>query len=166
MISPIIEPFNADDRPDDKLKAALDELVSQEIGSGAMSAALMKRVLVTLVRRSLRSTELWAERFSLLSDPNIARAFAEMIAKPVAAHSVETLAGTAGLSGSAFMARFSDTFGEAPMAVLRQIRMRHAATLLEAGHLPIDQIASWVGYSNRSSFFRVFRNTFDSNPSS
>ncbi len=165
MISPIVEPFNADERLDDKLKAALGELVSQEIGSGAMSAALMKQVLVTLLRRSLRSTELWAERFALLSDPNIARAFAEMVAKPGLAHSVEALARIAGLSRSAFMGRFSDNFGEPPMLVLRQIRMRHAAALLEAGRLSIDQIASAAGYSNRSSFFRVFKSTFGSDPS-
>jgi AraC family transcriptional activator of mtrCDE len=165
MISPIVESFEGDDRLDHKLQAALDELTSQEIGSSAMSAALMKQVLVTLLRRSLRSNELWAERFSLLSDPNIARAFAEMIAKPGSAHSVETLARTAGLSRSAFMTRFSDTFGESPMALLRQIRMRHAATLLKANRLSIDQVASAVGYTNRSSFFRVFRNSFDSDPS-
>ena len=165
MISPMVEPFNADERLDDTLKAALGELMSQEIGSGAMSAALMKQVLVTLLRRSLRSNELWAERFALLNDPNIARAFAEMVAKPGLAHSVETLARIAGLSRSAFMARFSNNFGEPPMLVLRQIRMRHAAALLEAGRLSIDQIASAVGYSNRSSFFRVFKSTFDSDPS-
>jgi AraC-like DNA-binding protein len=165
MISPIVEPFERDERLDHKLQAALDELTSQEVGSGAMSAALMKQVLVTLLRRSLRSNELWAERFSLLSDPNIARAFAAMIAKPGAAHSVETLASTAGLSRSAFMTRFSDTFGESPMALLRQVRMRHAATLLKANRLSIDQIASAVGYTNRSSFSRVFRSSFDNDPS-
>lgn len=165
MISPIVESFEHDERLDHKLQAALDELTLQEVGSSAMSAALMKQVLVTLLRRSLRSSELWAERFSLLSDPNIARAFAEMIAKPGAAHSVETLASTAGLSRSAFMTRFSDTFGEPPMALLRQVRMRHAATLLKTSRLSIDQIASAVGYTNRSSFFRVFRSSFDSDPS-
>jgi AraC-like DNA-binding protein len=165
MISPIVESFERDERLDHKLQAALDELTSQEVGSSAMSAALMKQVLVTLLRRSLRSNELWAARFSLLSDPNIARAFAEMIAKPGAAHSVESLARTAGLSRSAFMTRFSDTFGEPPMALLRQVRMRQAATLLKANRLSIDQIASAVGYTNRSSFFRVFRSSFDSDPS-
>ena len=61
---------------------ALDELIAQEVGAGAMTTALMKQVLVTVIRRSLRSKDVWAERFCLLSDPHVARAFAEMAARP------------------------------------------------------------------------------------
>ena len=33
----------------------------------AMTTAILKQVLVTLVRRSLNSTSVWLERFSILS---------------------------------------------------------------------------------------------------
>ena len=163
--SPIVEMFNEQDRLDRQLKSALAELVAQEVGSGAMTAALMKQVLVTILRRSLSSTELWVERFSILGDPRIARAFADMVARPGAPHSIQTLSQTSGLSRSAFMARFNETFGSSPMTVLRQLRMRHAAILMQAGKLAVDQIARAVGYMNASSFLRAFRKAYGRDPS-
>lgn len=162
---PIVESFAAEDRLDQKLKDAVGELISQEVGSGAMSAALMKQVLLTVLRRSLASQNLWVERFSILKDPQVARAFADMIARPGSPHTVLTLCHTSGLSRSAFMVRFREAFGASPMAVLRQIRMRHAATLLEADALSIDQIAGACGYASRSSFFRAFQKSVGDDPS-
>jgi AraC-like DNA-binding protein len=165
MNSPIVESFTAKDRLEQKLKDAVAELISQEVGSGAMSAALMKQVLVSVLRRSLASQNLWVERFSILKDTQVARAFADMVARPGSPHTVLTLCHTSGLSRSAFMVRFREAFGASPMAVLRQIRMRHAATLLEADALSIDQIAGACGYASRSSFFRAFQKSVGSDPS-
>lgn len=163
--APIVEQFAASDQLDQKLGAALAELVSQEIGTGAMAAALMKQVLITLLRRSLSSLNLWVERFSILSDPQIARAFAEMTAQPGAHHSVQRLAQSACLSRSTFMARFRDLFGQTPMEVLRELRMRQAASMLCADDSSIEQIARAAGYADRSSFLRVFRKTYGVEPS-
>jgi AraC family transcriptional activator of mtrCDE len=165
MNGPIVESFSAKDRLDQKLKDAVAELISQEVGSGAMSAALIKQVLVSVLRRSLASQNLWVERFSILKDPQVARAFADMVARPGSPHTVLTLCHTSGLSRSAFMVRFREAFGASPMAVLRQIRMRHAATLLEADTLSIDQIAGACGYASRSSFFRAFQKSLGDDPS-
>jgi AraC family transcriptional activator of mtrCDE len=165
LVEPIVEQFDSDDRLDEPLKLAMRELVAQEVGMGAMTTALLKQVLVKLLRRSLSSVNLWGERFSILADPPIARAFAEMVARPGAPHSVLTLARTCALSRSAFMARFTAVFGQAPMNVLRTLRMRQAAVLLTAGELPIDSVAREVGYASRSSFVRAFRKTYASHPS-
>jgi AraC family transcriptional activator of mtrCDE len=145
------------DQLDQKLKSALAELIAQEVGSGAMSAALLKQVLITILRRSLRAADRWGERFAMLSDPKITRAFSHMVAQPGAAHSVLKLAQTSSLSRSAFMARFAQAFGDSPMAVLRQPRMRRAKTLLATKTLTVDQVAGMVGYSSRGSFYRAFR---------
>jgi AraC-like DNA-binding protein len=164
LTTPIVEQFDEGDRVDESLKAALTELVEQEVGSGAMSAALLKQVVVALLRRSLRSIDLWVERFSLLSDPQIARAFAEMVAHPGARHSVESLARTAFLSRSAFVARFTKVVGRPPMLVLRDLRMRQAADQLRSTTLTIDEVASQAGYASRSSFVRAFRKAHGSDP--
>jgi AraC family transcriptional activator of mtrCDE len=74
--APIVEHFDVSDRLDVYLKTAFEELVAQEVGAGAMSGALLKQVIVALVRRSLRSNALWMERFALLGDPQIGKAFA------------------------------------------------------------------------------------------
>jgi AraC family transcriptional regulator, activator of mtrCDE len=164
--SPIVEQFMPDDRVDVKLEAALRELVAQEVGTGAMVAALLKQVLITLLRRSLGDMDRWLERFAILSDPQIARAFADVVARPGAPHSVDSLARKAGLSRSVFMARFTNCFGRSPIAVLRDLRMRLARQLLAGGDRSIEQIFSEVGYSSRSSFVRAFRAAHGQDPSS
>lgn len=155
--APIVEQFSARERLDEKLTAAFEELLHQEVGAGAMSSALLKQVIVTLFRRSLTSFNTWLERFAMLSDPKVARAFAAMVADPGAPHTVESLADTAFLSRSAFMARFSSVIGRSPMLVLRELRMRQAAAQLSAGRYSIDQVVRNAGYSSRSSFARMFK---------
>jgi AraC family transcriptional activator of mtrCDE len=51
------------------------------------------------------------------------------------------------------------------MATLRQLRMRHAASMLAANVLSIEQIAHAVGYNNRSNFLRTFRQIYGHDPS-
>jgi AraC family transcriptional activator of mtrCDE len=163
--SEVVERFAATDHLDQKLKSALAELVAQEVGMGAMTASLLKQVMITLLRRSMSSTNLWAGQLSVLSDPQIARALAEMVTKPGAAHSVLSLSQAAGLSRSAFMARFTAVLGKPPMMALRDLRMRQAAILLNANSLSVDQIAHTVGYDSRSGFLRAFRKVQGSYPS-
>jgi AraC-like DNA-binding protein len=121
---------------------------------------------VALLRRSLRSMDLWVERFSLLSDPQIARAFADMVAHPGARHSVRSLARTAFLSRSAFVARFTRVVGRSPMSILRDLRMRQAAAQLRSTAMTIDEIAHHAGYASRSSFVRAFREAHGCDPTS
>jgi AraC-like DNA-binding protein len=164
LSSPIVEQFDATDQLDQKLRSALAELVSQDVGSGAMSAALLKQVIVVLLRRSIRSMESWVDRFSMLRDPQIARAFSEMTAQPGAHHSLHSLAQCAALSRSAFVQRFTELVGRPPMTVLRDLRMRQAAHQLASATLTVDQIAGDAGYESRSSFVRAFRKAHGIDP--
>lgn len=162
---PIFEQFDVDDQVDTKLQAALGELVAQEIGSGAMSASLLKQVIVLLLRRSLVSMNAWVERFSVLSDPLVARAFAAMAMRPGDDHSLHSLAHLACLSRSAFAARFTRAIGKSPMQVLRELRLRQAMHQLKAGGLAIELIARNAGYASRSSFIKAFRKSYGMDPS-
>ena len=162
---PVIEQFEPADKIDLKLREAMDELLQQEVGVGAMTASLFKQIIVSLVRRSLKSCQRWTERFSILADRQVTRAFADMMARPGATHSVQSLAHSAGLSRSAFMARFSDIFGQSPMAILRDLRMRQAAIDLKTTSMPIDTVALNAGYESRSSFARAFRRAYNQDPS-
>lgn len=157
--SPVVERFGVADELADKLTSVLAELAAQQLGMRAMTTTLLKQIIVALLRRSLKSSELRSEweRFTILKDPNIARAFADMVTRPGAPHSLQTLSQTAGLSRSVFMTRFMRTVGHSPMVALRQLRMRHAADLLAANTLSIEQVSNAVGFSSRSSFFRAFR---------
>jgi AraC family transcriptional activator of mtrCDE len=157
LSTPIVERFEPADELGSKLQAALAEISGRQVGMQAMTTAILKQVLVTLVRRSLNSTSVWLERFSILSDRQIAHAFADMVARPSADHSVIALAQKSGLSRSAFMARFVRAIGCSPMVALRQMRMKRAADMLAAKTFSVEQIARSVGYSSCSSFLRAFR---------
>ena len=113
--------------------------------------------LASLAAISVNSTSVWLEHFSILSDRQIALAFADMVARPSADHSVMALAQKAGLSRSAFMARFVRAIGCSPMVALRQMRMKRAADMLAARTFSVEQIARAVGYRSCSSFLRAFR---------
>jgi AraC family transcriptional activator of mtrCDE len=165
LTAPIVEGFDVHDQLDQVMTYAMAELAAREVGGGPMSTALLKLALLALLRRCLVSTNVWVERFSNLSDPPIARAFAEMVSRPSAPHTVQSLSLAVGLSRSAFMARFSAAFGESPMSLLRRVRMRHAADLLAANALSIDQVALNAGYRSRSSFTRAFRRQYGDDPS-
>ena len=160
----IVEQFAGTDEFGPRLKAALVELNTQHIGMRAMTAALVKQVLITLLRRSLSSAGQWPGWFVMLRDPQVARAFADMCSRPHAPHSVRTLSRTAGLSRSAFMMRFATLFGISPAAALRQLRMRYAAKMMSRGSLSIKQLAHAVGYVSPSSFVRAFRQTYGHAP--
>ncbi|SFH65216.1 AraC family transcriptional regulator [Bradyrhizobium sp. Gha] len=163
--APIFEKFDSKDQLDQKLRAALDELAAQEIGAGAMTASLLKQVLIAVFRRSMSSTELWIERFSALRDVHVARALAEMVARPAAPHTLQSLAELSGLSRSGFVERFTTVLGRSPMAVLRQLRLKHAAHLLRADGVSVEQAANAAGYQSRSSFVRAFRTAYGCDPS-
>jgi AraC family transcriptional activator of mtrCDE len=162
---PIVEQFDETHRLDQTLKSAMAELVAQEVGSSVMSEALLRQVIVAIVRRSLRSMDQWVERFAILRDPQVARAFAIMAADPGAPHTVQRLARSAGLSRSAFMARFTEVTGQAPMRILRSLRMRQAAHQLRTTNRSIEEILRGIGYESRSSFVRAFRQTYGRDPS-
>jgi AraC family transcriptional regulator, activator of mtrCDE len=163
--APIFEKFDSKDQLDQKLRAALDELVAQEIGAGAMTASLLKQVLIAVFRRSVNSEDLWIERFSALRDLHIAKALAEMVARPGAPHTLQSLAEISGLSRSGFIERFTTVLGRTPITVLRELRLRYAAQLLNMDSIPVEQVASAAGYQSRSSFIRAFRKVYGCDPS-
>jgi AraC family transcriptional activator of mtrCDE len=165
LASPIVETFDGYDQLDLLMRYAMVELAACDSGGEPMASALFKLVLLTVLRRSLTSANAWVEGFSLLNDPPIARAFAEMASRPAADFRVQSLCRSVGLSRSAFMARFAAAFGDSPMSVLRRLRMRQAAGLLAANAGSIEQVALHAGYQSRSSFTRTFRKHYGTDPS-
>jgi AraC family transcriptional activator of mtrCDE len=162
---PIVEHFESPDDLDRVLRTALAEIRARQLGMSAMTTALLKQALVMVLRRSMAAPNSWLRHGSISCDPSVAKAFADMVARPRAPHRVQTLAGTAGLSRSTFMARFKCAFGRSPMATLRELRMSRAATLLAGSNRLIDQVARDVGYASRSSFQRAFQKAHGVDPS-
>ncbi len=81
-----------------------------------------------------------------------------------AAWTVADLAKLAGMSRSAFAARFSDLLGCAPMEYLLRWRMTLAQDALRRGGRPLDRVAEEIGYDSASAFSTAFRRRIGCSP--
>ncbi|WP_336214289.1 helix-turn-helix transcriptional regulator [Nonomuraea sp. LPB2021202275-12-8] len=64
------------------------------------------------------------------------------------------------LSPSRFAHLFAAETGRTPMRAVREARMRHAATLLEATDLDIGRVAAASGFVSPFHFSRAFRREY------
>lgn len=90
-----------------------------------------------------------------LSDPRLARALVALHERPGEAWSLAMMAHCAGMSRSAFAARFKALVGETPANYLAQWRVALACRLLCEGR-SVKFAADALGYGNASSLSRVF----------
>lgn len=98
-----------------------------------------------------------------LSDPRVALAMAAMHEAPGEAWSLERLAACAGMSRSAFAARFRELVGQAPAGYLADWRLSLAQEQLRLGR-SIKEIADQLGYANASALSRVFTQRVGQSP--
>lgn len=70
---------------------------------------------------------------------------------------VGAAADLANMSVRTFSRRFARATGVAPREFLTRLRMERAMRLLSASRMPIDDVAARVGYADRSSFAKAFR---------
>lgn len=70
---------------------------------------------------------------------------------------MEELAGQAGMSRSAFFARFSELVGEPPLKYLATWRMRKAQQMIHDGRATVKEVGMRVGYASEAAFSRAFK---------
>jgi AraC-like DNA-binding protein len=92
-----------------------------------------------------------------LRDRHVGKALSLLHAAPDRGWTLESLAREAGLSRSAFAARFSLYIGMAPMQYLTRWRLQLAAAQLSDGEASIAVIAERAGYESEAAFSRAFR---------
>ncbi|WP_452031129.1 AraC family transcriptional regulator [Azospirillum palustre] len=91
-----------------------------------------------------------------LADPRLADALGAMHAEPGRSWTVAELAAEAGMSRSAFFARFDRVVGVAPMEYLLSWRMALAKQLLRDSEFGVEEVAERVGYSSANTFTVAF----------
>ena len=79
--------------------------------------------------------------------------------------SVEMLAREAEISQTYFRREFKACFGCQPIAYIRNVRMEHARSLLEAGDYSVSEVAIQSGYENVSYFSYDFHRVTGQSPS-
>lgn len=92
-----------------------------------------------------------------LQEPALARALQAIHADVRANWTVADLANAAGMSRSAFSARFSEALGCAPIEYLARWRMAIAKDALVRGTKSLERIADEIGYESASAFSTAFR---------
>nr|WP_268812391.1 helix-turn-helix transcriptional regulator [Sinorhizobium meliloti] len=79
-----------------------------------------------------------------------------MHAKAQIAWTVDELAKKAGMSRSAFAARFKVVVGQTPVAYLTEWRIHQAARLIERNADRLSVIARSIGYQSEAAFTKAF----------
>ncbi|MFI6594850.1 AraC family transcriptional regulator [Nonomuraea sp. NPDC050536] len=142
--------------------AGIVDLIAAESRSRRPGAeAVLRRLTEIFFIHIIRA---WVERqppeaggwLRALEDPSISRALGLIHQAPGRPWNVTELAAAAGLSRSAFSARFTHIVGEPPMKYLTRWRMHRATRLLAGGHtIPI--IAGRLGYDSEIAFRKAFK---------
>ena len=141
---------------------ALLELLATEADREHGADAAIARLTEALFVHAMRS---WTERDSAASgtwlaamrDPAIGAALGEIHRKPEHDWTVRTLARAAGVSRSAFAARFLSTIGATPVHYLTRWRIYLAARQLRETKRAIAEIATAVGYETEASLNKAFK---------
>ena len=139
--------------------------LAEEMGSpgGAHDDGVLRRLAELVALDALRIAAASAP-----PDP-IDRAVQEVVAQVRAdlagEWAVSSMAAGAGLSRSAFSARFSAMFGASPAAALTRWRMDEAAALLASTDATVDSVARAVGYADGFALSDAFHRVVGVRPS-
>jgi AraC-like DNA-binding protein len=145
-------------------KAILAELARPAIGTKVIIEALMKQIVVLLLRSHFAHEGPHAALYLRLTTPELGRALVAMTATPQSPHSLDSLAALAGMSRSRFAYHFAKAYGRSPMDHLQSVRLKAAARLLRSSDKLVKSIAAAVGFASRSHFSRAFRAEFGIDP--
>ena len=155
---PMVGNGSTGDILDQTFDLMLAEVTEPAIGTQAMAELLMKQCLLALLRRRMREDAAGApSHAAMMQQPRLGRVVLAVIEDPAAPHTVESLAGLAGMSRASFAAHFSRAFQLGPMEFVQQNRLRIGARLLVTTDLPIKVIAQSAGYAGATPFSRAFR---------
>lgn len=144
-----------------------EECTSSHPGKDLIVQRMLEVLLVEALRwQGLGHNAASAGLLAGLRDPALARALHAMHADIRAHWTVAQLARIAGMSRSAFSARFSFIVGRAPMEYLTSWRMAVAKDALARGGKSLDRIADDIGYESASAFSTAFRKRLGTPPGS
>jgi AraC-like DNA-binding protein len=144
-----------------KMMASLLPLLANEIreprpGGDAVATRLADVLIIETIRAWLADHPDGAAGWlTALRDPQLGGALAAIHKAPGEAWTLANLARRAGMSRTAFSARFAEVVGTPPMTYLAEMRMREARQRLGEGEA-ISAVALAMGYGSEAAFSRAF----------
>jgi AraC family transcriptional regulator len=140
-------------------RAIVGEMSAERVGHAAMLDALVRQVVIHLLRGHLtvrKSDQIELSRAGPV-DRRLRRAIEfihDNFGREIA---VEEIASAAYLSEYHFARFFKQISGVTPHVYLANLRLERARKLLAETALPISEIASLVGYQSQSHFTKMFK---------
>lgn len=158
-----------DERPRLGAVGLLVELMTNELqapaaGSDTVLNGLLDAAFSYLLRELLaRAADSPGLAKALRSQP-VSRALQLLHERCAEDWTLDGLAREIGLSRTALAVKFREALGDTPMGYLRRLRMQRATQRLIDTDLPLERIASEVGYQDAFGFSRVFKKTLGMSP--
>jgi AraC-like DNA-binding protein len=169
LLPPVIHIESWENEADLWMQSTLN-LVAREAGrlrpGGETVITRLADVIVIQAIRTWLDSAPEADRgwLAALRDGQVGRALAAVHRAPQQDWTVGALAGLAGMSRSAFAARFAALTGMSPLKYVTDWRMGLARLRLQETREPIAAIAEDLGYRSEAAFCRAFRRAFGSPP--
>ncbi|NVD41877.1 AraC family transcriptional regulator [Ensifer sp. HO-A22] len=153
-----------------QFQSVLELLAAEADAPGLGSDAVVRRLFELLFVHAIRA---FAQQglapktgwLAAVSDRNLVLAVDAMHSELQMPWTVDQLAKKAGMSRSAFAARFKDVVGQAPLEYLTEWRIYQAARLIESNAGKLSMISRSVGYRSEAAFTKAFRRVMGSAPS-
>jgi len=165
LIDPVAEDLS--DVP--AARAAFDIVLAEcdapRFGSRALIETTVKQCLILALRRHYEQYGAQSPLFAPFRDARLVRIAGAVVRAPGDAYTLDALAASVGMSRSAFIKKFSESFGKSPMEFVAAVRLEAAARILRSSALPVKAVASTVGFASRSHFSRAFRARYGADPS-
>jgi len=147
------------------LQALASEMAEQAPGSGVVATRLAEVLFIQVLRAHIASEP---ERnkgwLRAVFDPQIGTAMNAIHDSVNTPWTVESLAAVAGMSRSAFAARFKELLGQTPLEYVTKWRMQKAMQLLQERDKKLIDVARSVGYESDAAFSKAFKRVVGANP--
>lgn len=144
----------------------IDEVRSAQLGR-LRALDQLAQLMLTYALRWLDSEGLSPARagwLRALADPRIGAALSHIHTSVATGTSLAELASVAGMSRTAFAARFKGLVGQPPLTYAIQWRMSLAKNALRTTDRPIGELAFELGYASESAFSMAFRRELGCSP--
>jgi AraC-like DNA-binding protein len=147
------------------MQALALEMAEQAPGAEVVATRLAEVLFIQALRAHIASVpERHKGWLRAIFDPQVGTALNAVHNSVNTPWTVESLAAAAGMSRSAFAARFKELLGQTPLEYVTEWRMQKAMRLLEQRNKKLIDVARSVGYESDAAFSKAFKRVVGANP--
>lgn len=148
------------------MQALASEMAEQVPGSEVVATRLAEVLFIQVLRAHIVSGEEGRNKGWLraIFDPQIGTALSAIHDRVKTPWTVESLAAAAGMSRSAFAARFKELLEQTPLEYVTEWRMQKAIQLLQQRDKKLIDVARSVGYESDAAFSKAFKRVVGTSP--